>query len=140
MAQRTDTDLRELKDLIIGIREEIRADSSRLREEVRVGFANVDAKFAEVDKKVELGFANVDVKFANADKKIEVGFANIDTKFSNLHTDLTKLEGKIDKVDVKFDERTQLGFWGFIFRAVASTVLAAIIILLIRYLFPNLAN
>jgi hypothetical protein len=34
-----------------------------------------------------------------------------------------KIEGKIDKVDAKYEERTKLGFWGFIFRGSALAVL-----------------
>jgi hypothetical protein len=45
--------------------------------------------------------------------EIRLGFANVDTKFA-------ALDGKFDKLD----ERTKLGFWGFILRGI---VLAAII-------------
>jgi hypothetical protein len=41
MPPTTDTDLREMRDLIIG-----------LREEVRVGFAQVDTKLAQMDTKL----------------------------------------------------------------------------------------
>jgi Skp family chaperone for outer membrane proteins len=72
------------------------------------------------------------------DKKIEVGFANIDTKFAKvegqINTVEAKLEGKIDKLD----ERTKLGFWGFIFRGVALAALAALTAIFVKYLFPIL--
>jgi hypothetical protein len=45
--------------------------------------------------------------------EIRLGFANVDTKFATL-------EGKFDKLD----DRTKLGFWGFI---LTGLVLAAII-------------
>jgi hypothetical protein len=98
MTAATDTDIREIKDLIQGL-----------------------------DKKIE-----------NLDKRMEVGFANIDTKFA-------KLEGKIDTVEAKLtgkidqlDERTKLGFWGFIFRGTALAALAALTAIFVKYLFPIL--
>ena len=50
----------------------------------------------------------------------------------------TKLEGKIDTIDVKYDERTKLGFWGFIFRGTALAALAAMTAIFVKYLFPIL--
>lgn len=93
MTQATDTDIRELKDLIQGL-----------------------------DKKIE-----------GLDRKMEIGFANVETKFA-------RLDGKIDVLDAKFEERTKLGFWGFVFRAVVISVLAGIALLFVRYLFPALPN
>jgi hypothetical protein len=50
MPPTTETDLKKLRDLIIG-----------LREEVRVGFAQVDIKFAQVETKL----AQVDTKISD---------------------------------------------------------------------------
>jgi hypothetical protein len=50
MPSTTETDLKELRDLIIG-----------LRQEVRVGFAQVDIKFAQVETKL----AQVDTKISD---------------------------------------------------------------------------
>ena len=91
MTQATDTDIRELKDLITG-----------LREEMRVGFANVDTKFARLEGKIDTVEAN--------------------------------LGGKINQLD----ERTKLGFWGFIFRGTALAALAALTAIFVKYLFPIL--
>jgi uncharacterized protein YpuA (DUF1002 family) len=52
------------------------------------------------------------------DKKIEAGFVKVEGQINTVEA---KLEGKIDKLD----ERTKLGFWGFIFRGKALVVLAA---------------
>jgi hypothetical protein len=72
------------------------------------------------------------------DKKVEIGFANIDTKFAKLEGKIdtveAKLEGKIDKLD----ERTKLGFWGFIFRGTTLAALAALTTIFVKYLFPIL--
>jgi predicted nucleic acid-binding Zn-ribbon protein len=67
MTSATDTDIREIKDLIQGL-----------------------------DKKIE-----------GLDKRMEVGFAKLEGQINTVEA---KLEGKIDKLD----ERTKLGFWGFI--------------------------
>jgi hypothetical protein len=70
--------------------------------------------------------------------EIRVSFANVDTKFAKLEGKIdtveAKLEGKIDKLD----ERTKLGFWGFIFRGTALAALAALTAIFVKYLFPIL--
>jgi hypothetical protein len=70
--------------------------------------------------------------------EIRLGFANVDTKFAKLEGKIdtveAKLEGKIDKLD----ERTKLGFWGFIFRGTALAALAALTAIFVKYLFPIL--
>jgi uncharacterized membrane protein len=78
MPPTTETDIKELRDLVIG-----------LREEIRVGFAKVDTKFAEINGEIQ---------------RIE---AKTDTK-------LAEIQGQINVLE----ERTRLGFWGFIGRAV----------------------
>jgi hypothetical protein len=76
----------------------------------------------------------------NADLTLEmqVGFANVDTKFTQLQgkidTIQAKLEGKIDAVEAKFEERTKLGFWGFIFRGTALAALVAFTQIFVKYL------
>lgn len=89
MTQATDTDIRELKDLITGLREETR-----------------------------------------------VGFAKVETKIATLDGDIRELRAEVKLLDTKFDERTKLGFWGFILR---GTVLA-IIIGFGGYLLPLVAE
>ncbi len=72
------------------------------------------------------------------DKKIDVGFSDIKGEFKEvrgqINTVEAKLEGKIDKLD----ERTKLGFWGFIFRGTALAALAALTAIFVKYLFPIL--
>jgi hypothetical protein len=71
MPQVTNTDIRELKDLIQGL-----------------------------DRKMEKGFSNADSKmdlgFSNADSKIDLGFADLKGQINTLET---KLDGKIDTVN-----------------------------------------
>jgi hypothetical protein len=64
---------------------------------------------------------------------IREGFAHIDTKFADLR-------GDIKVLDVKLEERTKLGFWGFIFRGVALAFCAALTAIFVKYLFPVLPS
>ena len=70
--------------------------------------------------------------------EMRLGFADIKGEFKEvrglINTVEAKLEGKIDKLD----ERTQLGFWGFIFRGTALAALAALTAIFVKYLFPIL--
>ena len=80
MTSATDTDIRELKDLILGLDKK------------------TDVVFANMDKKT-------DVVFANMDKKIDVGFANVDTKLTKMEGRIDTLEtrvlGKFETVNAK---------------------------------------
>jgi hypothetical protein len=69
MTQATDTDIRELKDLITG-----------LRAETRLGFANIDTKFANIDTK--LGDIKGDLKV-------------IDSRLTIVEATLTKLDNRL---------------------------------------------
>ncbi len=62
MPPTTETDLKELRDLIIG-----------LREEVRVGFAQVDIKFAQVDTKL----AQMDTKLSDFKGEVNTRLAEM---------------------------------------------------------------
>jgi porphobilinogen deaminase len=75
MPPTTDTDLKELRELIIG-----------LREEVRVGFAQVDIKFAQVE-----------TKLAQVDTKISDLRGEVNTRLAEMKGDL-----KIVKQPVEF--------------------------------------
>jgi hypothetical protein len=99
MTSATDTDIREIKDLIAAGNAATQKQIADLREEMRIGFTKLEGQINTVE---------------------------------------AKLEGKIDKVDAKYEERTKLGFWGFIFRGSALAVLAAILVIFVKYLFPIL--
>jgi hypothetical protein len=62
MPPTTDIDLKEVRDLIIG-----------LREEVRVGFAQVDIKFAQVDTKL----AQMDTKLSDFKGEVNTRLAEM---------------------------------------------------------------
>jgi hypothetical protein len=63
--------------------------------------------------------------------EMRLGFADVKGEFKEvrglINTVEAKLEGKIDKLD----ERTKLGFWGFVFRGVALAALAALTAILV---------
>jgi hypothetical protein len=96
MPPTTETEIKDLRDLVIG-----------LREEIRVGFAKVDTKFAEMSGEVQRIEAKTDIKLAEIQGQIQRIEAKTDTK-------LAEIQGQINVLD----ERTKLGFWGFIGRAV----------------------
>ena len=84
---------------------------SSLREEMRVGFANITTQITRIDGKID----NIETRVDGRIDKLEA-----------------TIEGKFDKLD----ERTKVGFWGFILR---GTVLA-IIVGVGGYLLPIVAE
>ena len=74
------------------------------------------------------------------DKKIDVGFSDIRGELKDIrgqiNTSEAKLEGKIDKLD----ERTRLGFWGFVGRGLVLAILIALIPIITRYLASSLPD
>jgi hypothetical protein len=97
-----------------------------------------DTDIREIKDLIAAGNAATQKQIADLDKKIDVGFAEIKGEFKEvrglINTVEAKLEGKIDKLD----ERTKLGFWGFIFRGTALAALAALTAIFVKYLFPIL--
>jgi predicted RNase H-like nuclease (RuvC/YqgF family) len=116
MTTATDTDIQEIKTAIASLTTGIEANTkaiAALTLEIRVGFANIDTKFARLEGRID----------------------NLETKLEGqINTVEAKLEGKIDQLD----ERTKLGFWGFIFRGTALAALAALTAIFVKYLFPIL--
>jgi predicted nucleic acid-binding Zn-ribbon protein len=98
MTQATDTDIRDLTNLI----------------------TNLDKKIDKLDDKIEANTkATTDLKdsIASLREETRVGLTRLDG-------DVRELRAEISSLDAKFDERTKLGFWGFILR---GTVLSLII-------------
>jgi chromosome segregation ATPase len=134
MTTATDTDIQEIKtaiaSLTVGIEANTKATAA-LTLEIQVGFANVDTKFAIIDTK----FAKLEGRIDNLEAKLEGKIDNLETKLEGqINTTEAKLIGKIDQLD----ERTKLGFWGFIFRGTALAALAALTAIFVKYLFPIL--
>jgi hypothetical protein len=82
------------------------------------------------------------MKKAPDDQVIDTKLAKLEGRIDNLET---KLEGQINTTEAKLigkidqlDERTKLGFWGFIFRGTALAALAALTAIFVKYLFPIL--
>jgi len=88
MTQTTETELRELRDLILGLREEMRVGFAEVRGEIQSSAANTDTKIAE-------------------------------------------LRGEVKVID----ERTKLGFWGFVGRAVVIALLISFFSAANRFVF-----
>ncbi len=104
MTQATDTDIRDIKSAIeantkaIG---DLTTSLASLREEMRLGFAHVETKFAEVKGEI---------------KELR----------SEVKGDIKELRSDFKGLDTKFDERTKLGFWGFILRGSVLTVIVGV--------------
>ncbi len=128
MTQATDVDMRELKSAIEASSRQI----AELTTEMRVGFANIDAKFA-----------NVDTKFANVTANVDAKFANVDTKLADIRGEITEVRGDIKALDSKFDERTK-GFTQrldnkeFIIRSTIAAVLSGLLLTFTKFLFFGL--
>jgi peptidoglycan hydrolase CwlO-like protein len=115
MAVTTDTEVRELRELILS-----------LREEMRIGFVQMDTKFVELKTElkgeIQRVEAKADVKLAELNGKIDEAKAELNGKIDETKAELN---GKIDEVKAELggkidvlEERTRVGFWGFIGRAV----------------------
>jgi hypothetical protein len=76
MARTTDTDTREIKDLITGLREEMRSEFGSIREEMRSEFGSIR-------------------------EEMRVGFAEIKGEIKGLDTRMVEVEKKIDKLDTR---------------------------------------
>jgi hypothetical protein len=142
MPPNTKTGITEFKDLMLG-----------LREEMRVGFANNDTKFAEIKAEIQGVEARTDTKFSEIKAEIRGLEAKTDIKFSEIKAEIQGSEAKIDiklveikaSIDVKaaelggkidvIDERTKLGFWGFVGRALIIAALILAISFSIKYFF-----
>jgi hypothetical protein len=138
MPPSTETETKELRDLVIG-----------LREEIRVGFANTNTKFvelnAELKGEIQRVEAKTDAKFAELKAEIKGEIQRVesktDTKLAEIKGEIQRVEAKNDtklagikgQVDV-LDERTKIGFWGFIWRALISGTLLLLVGFAARYL------
>jgi hypothetical protein len=92
-----ETEIKELRDLVIS-----------LREEIQVGFANTNTKFVEL----------------NAELKGEI--QRVEAKTDNK---LAEIKGQVDVLE----ERTKIGFWGFIWRSVIIGILILVSGFAVRY-------
>jgi gas vesicle protein len=144
MTVTAETEVRELRELILG-----------MREEMRIGFVQMDTKIVEVKSEIQRVESDLksEIKRVELDLKSEIKRVELDLKSeikrveSDLKSDIQRVEfevksdiqrveaktdvkfaelsGKIDEVKAELggkidvlDERTKVGFWGFIGRAV----------------------
>ena len=110
MTPATDTDIRDIKTAID-------ANTKAIGDMV-VEIKTINSRLVEIDRKVD----KIDSRIDNLETKIE---AKID-----------KLEIKLDGKFEKLDERTKLGFWGFILRGLVLTALIGVG----TYLLPVVAE
>jgi hypothetical protein len=86
------------------------------------------AKATEVNTKA---IADLTTSVTGFREEMRVGFSDIRGQINTVEA---KLEGKIDKLD----ERTRLGFWGFVGRGLVLAILIALIPFVTRYLTSSL--
>ncbi len=151
MTQATDVDLREIKTAIEAntkaiesIAQKTEANTKAIESIAQKTEANTNAIVTQSERiEAIIRGAEANTKAIEANTKaiadltleMRVGFADVK---GHINTVEAKLEGKLDKIDTKYDERTKLGFWGFIFRGSALAVLAALLVIFVKYLFPVL--
>jgi hypothetical protein len=121
MTQATDIDIREIKDLIA-------AGNVATQKQIADLAIGTQKQIADLREEMRIGFTKVEGQINTVEAKLEGKLDSVEAK----------IEGKIDKVDAKYEERTKLGFWGFIFHGSALAVLAAILVIFVKYLFPML--
>jgi predicted lipoprotein len=122
----TETEIKELRDLVVG-----------LREEIRVGFANNNTKFAELRGEIQKVEAELKGEILRVEAKTDAKFAEIQAE---LKGEIQRVEGKTDtklaeikgQVDL-LEDRTQIGFWGFIWRSVIIGILILVSGFAVRY-------
>jgi hypothetical protein len=120
MTSATDTDIRDIKDLIAAGNV---ATQKQIETIAKATEANTKA-ISDLTLEMRVGFSDMRGQLNTVEAKLEGKIDAVEAK----------LEGKIDKLD----ERTQLGFWGFIFRGTALAALAALTAIFVKYLFPIL--
>jgi hypothetical protein len=126
MTQTTDTDIREIKTAIDTL---AKATEANIRV-IDTLSTRVDAITTATEANTK-AIADLTTVVTGIREEMRVGFAKLEGK---IDTSEAKLEGKINQLD----ERTKLGFWGFIFRGTALAALAALTAIFIKYLFPIL--
>jgi hypothetical protein len=86
------------------------------------------AKATEANTKA---IADLTTSMTGLREEMRVGFSDLKGQINTVEA---KLEGKIDKLD----ERTRLGFWGFVGRGLVLAILIALIPFVTRYLTSSL--
>jgi hypothetical protein len=87
-------------------------------------------------REIKGAIVDLTASFTGLREEMRVGFANVDTKFAEAKVEIAEVKGEIKALDTKLEERTRLGFWGFIFRSVIVGLLTGSLLLFVRYLFP----
>jgi hypothetical protein len=109
MLPTAETEIKEIRDLVIG-----------LREEIRVGFAQVNTKFAEMNGSIQ----TLDQKVAGIDDRLksqDIKLAQIDIKQRDMNILFTEMKGELKIV------RQPIEFWEFVKRAVVSGLTVTVV-------------
>ena len=125
MATDTETEIRELKDLIVASNASLISSIAAMSQRMEVGFAQMDTKLAEVKGDIKA----LDQKVTGIDDRLksqETKLSSIDTKLTDLKIDvsaqLAKTEGDINLL------RQPKDFWDFIKKGMAVTVFSGLLL------------
>jgi predicted RNase H-like nuclease (RuvC/YqgF family) len=131
MAQRTETDLRELTDLVKGLASKIESLNTKIEtldRRVEQGFNDADKKIEALDKKIDLKFAEVDTKIQALGSKTELSFSEVNGKLDLVTTSLKIADVNITKLDARI--------WAFGGFALTVSV-GSLLTVFIRFMFMN---
>jgi ElaB/YqjD/DUF883 family membrane-anchored ribosome-binding protein len=113
MTQVTDTDIKELKDLITG-----------MREEMRVGFAKVEGEIKQVETKLEAKIDRVENKLG---AKIDQVEAKLEGKIDTANARLTNLETNTKNIMDLAEKLGELKNWKQIAVSIITAVVGGVI-------------
>jgi hypothetical protein len=92
MTQATDTDIREIKDLIT-------AGNAATQRQISELAISTQKQISDLDKKIDVGLANIDTKFATLREEMNVGFEKIDGRLDGINDRLVAVESSNNTID-----------------------------------------
>lgn len=128
MSNATDTDLQQLKDLIT-------AGQLATQQQIAASALDTQKQIAELSVNTQKQIAELSI---NTQKHINESALNTQKQIADSQLATQQQIADLDKRIAIIDERTKLGFWGFIFRGTALAFLAALTAIFVKYLFPIL--
>jgi predicted PurR-regulated permease PerM len=121
MTQATDTDIREIKDLIT-------AGNAATQRQISELAISTQKQISDLDKKIDVGLANIDTKFATLREEMNVGFEKIDGRLDGINDRLVAVESSNKTIDGRL--------WSLIATLLGLTV-TALLGIFVRYLFSH---
>jgi hypothetical protein len=124
----TETEMKELRDLVLGLREEMRIGFVEIKAELKGEIQRVEAKTDTKFADVTVAIANLSGELKGEMQRVE---AKTDAKFADVSVAIANLSGDIKVLE----ERTKIGFWGFIWRALIVSSFGLAVSFAAKYFF-----